>query len=163
LPGTVSSTICSVRSFAPVPAFASYADLRSDEQEILREEWQDGSREDHGNRIIQLPAGFLLSGLFMRRGRNEPIGLFDLGSLVVVLLCVGYLVRRMYISPLHSLAGMGRGFRLPTVATPSGPVEEPGLGSGFVIVSGLLILVRVYCRIRHRDAPSTGIRGPGSY
>src|SRR5687767_9869595 len=65
------------------------------------------------DQLLQLPACFLVAGLIMRQGRNEPFGLFDLGSIVVVLLCIGILVRRMYRSPVRSLAGLGRSYRLP--------------------------------------------------
>jgi hypothetical protein len=132
--------------------------------------------------LIQLPASFLVSGLIMRWHRGEPFELFDLGSIVVIVLCLGFLIRRMHRSPVRSLAGIGRSYRLPegtvgptaswahflfdalflwfgiimwdmTVATPSGMVEEPGPGRGFVIVSIVLVLVRIFYRIRHRDSP----------
>ncbi len=49
------------------------------------------------DQAFQFPACILVSGFLMRRGRNQPFELFDAGTLLVVIICVGFLVRRTYL------------------------------------------------------------------
>lgn len=129
------------------------------------------------DQLLQFPACILVTGVFMRRHREVPFDLFDAGSIFLALLCVGFLVRRMYISPVRPLGGLGTFYKTPenTVGPsvswahlvydglwlwfglsfmpgPDDPVEVLSLGPGFVLVTGVLLPMRLYCLYRHRDS-----------
>ena len=134
------------------------------------------------DQLFQVPASLLVWGLIARWGRHEPFAFFDVASLAVALFCVSILVRRMYRSPVRSLAGIGRMYPLPkgtegptaswahflwdgiwlcfgialmsgtTVTGPEGAHWQPGLGIGFLIVAGILLPLRLIFRYKHRAA-----------
>jgi hypothetical protein len=118
------------------------------------------------DQLLEFPACVLMWALLAGGQRGEPRGLVDVGMALAMMLLLGLLVRPVLRSPVRSLAGWGRTFRLPEGT--EGPTagwahfvwsgvwvflgvtswDWPVFGPGFVIVGGGLAVFRASVRLK---------------
>ncbi len=126
------------------------------------------------DQALELPACVLLGGLNMRRERDLPIELVDVGAFALLLVLAGLLARRILRGPERPMAGLGIWYKTPegtfgptaswahvvwasiylllayslwNVDVDGTGQRSLGLGLGFVVVPAIFLVLRGVVRL----------------